>query len=201
MISSAPASAQVEVDAEGPALDVHGIGSHQAQRTLVLRHRLDGAACESAGKIGRESDGQRERNAERNDHSLRDSHIAEHFDAGADIARLHHALVDAESEDQADLHDERDAEEKRYSPDALVGAAALEGEVVELVDRQAEHEEHRRQQEAREQRVHAVADQRVGRIRAEHEESRVRDVRHVEQPERDREPDADRSVEAAEEEP
>ena len=33
-------------DAERPLLDAHRVGAHQAQRRLVLRHRLDGAAGE-----------------------------------------------------------------------------------------------------------------------------------------------------------
>ncbi len=81
---------------------------------------------------------------------------------------------------------------------AGLGAALLEGLVVEAVDEHAEDEEQRHQQHAGEDRIEPVARQQVGAVRAEHHDRRMRDVRHVEQAERDRQPDAHRGVEAAE---
>ena len=57
------------------------------------------------------------------------------------------------------------------------------------------------QHQSRDDRIDAVAREHVGRVRAEHEKCRVRDVRNVEQSERDGQPDAYRRVETAEEDP
>ena len=46
-----------------------------------------------------------------------------------------------------------------------------------------------------------VARDEVGAIRAEHHKRRMRHVRHVEQAEGHRQPDADRGIEAAEQDP
>ncbi len=72
--------------------------------------------------------------------------------ARADIARLDKAVVDAEDQDQRDLADKQQAEEEGQTLDRLV-AAPLEGVIVELVDRHAEHKEDRHHDDADHDRV------------------------------------------------
>src|SRR6185503_3381457 len=91
------------------------------------------------------------------------------------------------------------AEEEREPAHAGVGAALLEGLVVEAVDEDTEDEEHRHQERAGEHRVEAgAARDEPGAVGPEHHDRRMRDVRHVQQAERDRQADADRGVEAPE---
>ncbi len=99
--------------------------------------------------------------------------------------------------DQPDLDDEGDAEEEGEPAQAGVAAAPLEHGMIEAVEGQPDQEEHRHQQRAGQQRVHPVLAEHVDAVGTQHQEGRMRDVRHVEQPEGDRQPDAHRRVEAA----
>jgi len=96
------------------------------------------------------------------------------------------ALVDAELHDDQHLDDEGDAEEKRDAANSGVGAAPLEGLVIDAVGEQAEQEKQRRDHEPRQQRINVVAFvELIHAVGGEHQERRMRDMGNVEQPERD----------------
>ena len=156
MINSAPASAHVAVAMPNAhCLMRTGIGAHQRQRRIVLRNRSDSASRERGGQINRQPNRQQQRYAEGNQHAHRQSHFSER-QAAPDVRRLHHALIDAEREDQSNFQNEGDAEKERQPAQASVGAAPLEHRVIEAVHRKPDHEEYRRQQRAGEQRIDAI---------------------------------------------
>ena len=72
--------------------------------------------------------------------------------ARADIGRLDKAVIDAEDQDQRDLGDEQQPEKEGEALDRLL-AARFERIVIELVDRHADDEEHRRHHDADQDRV------------------------------------------------
>ena len=187
-------------DAEGQLLDAHRIGAHQPQRALVLADRLDRAADERARKIQGQGHGQHDRHGERRQHPVGNAVVAQ-LQAAADVARLDAALVHAETQDQPDLDDEREPEEECQPAHPGVGAAPLEGLVVEAVDQHAQHEEGRHQQHTGQDRIDAGACQQIGAVGAQHQQGGMRHVGNVEQPEGHRQPQADRGIEASEQHP
>src|SRR5206468_11597409 len=135
-----------DADAEGSGLDLHGIGAHEAERSLILRDGHDGAPVERPAE--KEIEGQRHGHADdaRHQISKRDADAAE-LERLADVARLHQPIVDAELKAEADLYDEENAEEE-HEPAQRFLAPPLEAGVVDAIDDGTEHVEHRREEDA-----------------------------------------------------
>ena len=93
---------------------------------------------------------------ERDQQPERNPHIADPPGL-ADIGRGDRALVDAELQDDQHFDDEGDAEEERDAAHAGVAAALLEGLVIDAVGDKPEHEQQRRDQQPRQQRIDIVA--------------------------------------------
>ena len=66
------------------------------------------------------------------------------------------AVIDAEDEDQRDLGDEQNAEEEGEAAERLL-AAALEGLVIDPIDRRAQQVEGRQRQDSGQDRIEAEA--------------------------------------------
>jgi len=165
-------------------------------RQVVLCHRLDRPAGEAARQELMQQADHGDRCEERHQHPPRQRDAAKR-QAGADVGRRHRAVISPGGEHQRHLGDEQDAEEERQALHGGV-AAPLEAFVIEAVENHAEQEEGRNHDEPGQHRVQAeIAVQQPGREGPHDDEGRVRQVRDVEHPERDRDAQRHGCVEAA----
>ncbi len=105
-------------------------------------------------------------------------------------------------QDDQHFDDEGNAEEKRNAAHGGIAAAALEGLVINPVGDEPEHEQKRRDQKPRHQRIDVVAVvEEKDRIGRQHQKGGMRHMGNVEQAEGDRQPDADGCIKAAEQHP
>src|SRR6201999_598413 len=117
------------------------------------------------------------------------------MDAWADIGSLDIAIIDAEGEDQPDLGDEQKTEEEGQAAQRFL-SAFLERQVIDLIDDRAEREEHRQHDDAGDDRIDAeTGAEKIGDVRAENDETRMRDVDDIEHAEGNRDAGGDRGVE------
>src|SRR6266545_1156157 len=186
-------------EGESELLDADGIHAHQAQRELVLGDREHGASEESVRE--------KELDADDHDHGHEEGHDQAHREidraeppGDVAVAAAHHPVVHAEDQDERDLGDEEYAEEERETAQRFL-SAAFETDVIDPVQNHPQKKEQRGHRHRNDDRVksEAVVDD-VRDIRAQDDESRVRDVDDVEHPERDRDADAHRGVKPAEQE-
>ncbi len=142
MMRNAPASDAVAIEMpKAMRLMRTGIDRHQPQRQLILRHRHDGAADESARENKLQRRDQKQRHHARHQHAQRQVDVAE-VPGRTDIGRIDVAVVDAEIQDQRHFGDEQKTEEEGEAAQQFL-AALLERNVIDLVDAGAEHVEQR----------------------------------------------------------
>ena len=123
------------------------------------------------------------------------------MDARPDIGGFDVAVVDAEHQDQRHLGDKQQAEEESKAAQRFL-PAFFERQIVDLINRCAERKEHRQHDDADDDWIDAKIDvDEIGDVRAEDDETRMRDIDDVEHAERDRHAGGDSGVKAAEQEP
>ena len=186
-----------DADAEAELLDLDRIGAHELQRQAILRHGLDRTAVEGARHVEIDDREHGDGDAERHEHAGRHPDPAG-LPALPDVGGLHGAEVDAVDHDERDLDDEHDAEKEGEAAQRFI-VFALETLVVKTISAGSDDEEYGNEYDSCQNRVQppqAVA--HVGDVRAKNDERRMGDIDDVELPERDRQPEADRGIEAAE---
>src|SRR5207237_925479 len=116
----------------------------------------------------------------------------------ANVGSLDVTKIDAEHQDQADLGDEKNAEEEGETAQRI-SATPFERQVIDLIDERAECIESRQHDNADDDRVDAqpLIDD-VSNVGAENDEGGMRDVDDIEDAEGNRNADGDRGVKSAE---
>ncbi len=184
-------------NAEGDAFDPGWAGADQTQCQRIERHGDDGTAGIGALDAEFEHGQHDQRAGERHSHAQGQIDDTE-MQCGGHVRRVDISEIDAEA---MISEDEDQAEEERQAAHGLV-AAALEGIVVELIERDTEPIEGRRDEHAAQHRVDVQGlIQHVDGIGTQDREGRMRDIDDIEQPEGDRGPAAQGGIEAAEQKP